>query len=152
MTTPQPRSPRQRKEDTLHRLAHDVDAWVATASPDGEPHLVPLSFLWDGTALLISTPVTTPTGRNLVATGRVRVGIGETRDVVLVEGGVTALDVDELTQETGDAFAEHTGFDPRTLTAHYRYFRIVPRRVLAWREAEELKGRELMRDGEWLVD
>ena len=45
---PEPRSPAQRRRDTEHRLAHDVDVWVATASPDGVPHLVPLSFDWDG--------------------------------------------------------------------------------------------------------
>ena len=48
------------------------------------PYLVPLSFLWDGATLLIATPASARTGRNLQATGRVRVGIGPTRDVVLI--------------------------------------------------------------------
>jgi hypothetical protein len=51
----------------------------------------------------------------------------------------------------GDAFAVKTGFDPRQLTSSYHYFRIEPRRLQAWREANELPGRELMRDGHWLV-
>src|SRR6266540_4759879 len=84
--TPPPRSPEQRKGDTLHRLAHDVDAWVATADPAGVPYLVPLSFLWDGETFLISTAATNPTARNLRANGRVRLTVGPTRDVVLVEG------------------------------------------------------------------
>jgi hypothetical protein len=33
----------------------------------------------------------------------------------------------------------------------YLYFRIRPQRPRAWREANELKGRELMRGGEWTV-
>jgi len=41
-------------------------------------------------------------------------------------------------------------FDPRTLTTRYLYFRIHPRRMLAWREADELEGREPMRYGRWL--
>jgi hypothetical protein len=46
--TPPPRTRQQRKRDTLHRLEHDVDAWVAAANPaTGTPYLVPLSFLWD---------------------------------------------------------------------------------------------------------
>ena len=45
----------------------------------------------------------------------------------------------------GDAFAAATGFDPRTLTTRYLYFRIHPRRTQAWREADELEGRELTR-------
>jgi len=56
----------------------------------------------------------------------------------------------EVTDEVGDAFAAKTGFDPRQL-AGYRYFRIRPERLLAWREANELPGRELMRGGTWVV-
>ena len=55
-----------------------------------------------------------------------------------------------LTHEVGDAFASRTGFDPRQLAEPYLYFRVHPQRLLAWREANELKGRELMRDGEWV--
>jgi hypothetical protein len=48
--TPPARSLTQRVQDALHRLEHDVDAWVATADPsNGRPYLVPLSFDWDGT-------------------------------------------------------------------------------------------------------
>lgn len=59
---------------------------MSTADGAGEtPYLIPLSFLWDGTTLLLATPAASPTGRNLRATGKVRLGIGPTRDVVLVE-------------------------------------------------------------------
>jgi hypothetical protein len=149
---PPPRDQRQRIQDTLHRLDHDVDAWVATADPaGGTPYLVPLSFLWDGATLLIATPASSPTSRNLQATGRVRLGIGPTRDLVLIEGTAQPLPVADLPTEVGDAFATKTGFDPRQLTPAYLYFRIHPRRLQAWREANELKDRELMRDGEWVT-
>ena len=75
--TPPPRTPHQRKQDTLNRLEQDIDAWVATADPaSGIPYLVPLSFLWDGRTLLVATPASSPTSRNLQATGKVRLGIG----------------------------------------------------------------------------
>jgi pyridoxamine 5'-phosphate oxidase-like protein len=87
--TPPARTPGQRKHDTLNRLDHDVDAWVATAGPaNGAAHLVPLSFLWDGTTMLIATPSDSVTSRNLQATGRARLGVGPTRDLVLIEGTV----------------------------------------------------------------
>jgi hypothetical protein len=50
------------------------------------PYLVPLSFDWDGEALLVATPTDSPTGRNLAATRAVRLGLGHTRDVSMVEG------------------------------------------------------------------
>jgi hypothetical protein len=151
---PQARTRQQRKRDALHRLEHDIDAWVATAGADGgNPYLVPLSFWWDGRTLLVSTPADSPTGRNLLATGKARLGIGPTRDVVVIDGTVqSALAAAEILDEVGDAFAAKTGFDPRELTTPYLYFHIHPLRLQAWREANELAGRELMRDGHWLDD
>ena len=125
---------------------------MATASAgDDTPYLVPLSFLWEGATLLVSTPAASPAGRNLRTSGKVRLGLGPTRDVVVIEGTGQPLTADEVTEEAGDAFAAKTGFDPRRETGTYLYFRITPRRVQAWREANELADRDLMRDGEWLV-
>lgn len=151
--TPSPARPaKQRKQDTLHRLEHDEDVWVATAdAAGGVPFLVPLSFRWDGSTLLLATPATSPTGRNLTVTGRTRLGIGPTRDVVMIEGTVDTIAPAELSTEEGDLFAARTGFDPRRLSTPYVYFRVHPTRVQAWREANEIDGRELMKDGEWLV-
>jgi hypothetical protein len=151
--TPAPRSRQQRKQDTLHRLEHDTDAWVATADAGGgTPYLVPLSFLWDGASLLIATPSSSPTARNLQSTGKVRLGIGPTRDLVLIEGTVHEVTAPtEIPDEVGDAFAVKTGFDPRELTSAYLYFRIGLRRLQAWREVNELEDRVLMRDGRWVV-
>ena len=57
----------------MARLERDVDTWVASAgATSGGAHLVPLSFLWDGTTVLLSTPAGSPTCRNLVATGKVQ--------------------------------------------------------------------------------
>ncbi|MFD7403658.1 pyridoxamine 5'-phosphate oxidase family protein [Streptomyces sp. NPDC059866] len=146
-----PRTRAQRRRDTEHRLTHDVDVWVASASADGAPYLVPLSFDWDGEAMLVATPTDSPTGRNLAATRVVRLGLGHTRDVTMIDGEVEALEIDALPQQRGDRFAARTGFDPRTPATPYRWFRITPRRIQAWREENELSYRELMRDGCWLV-
>jgi hypothetical protein len=146
-----PRSRVQRRRDTEHRLTHDTDVWVASASVDGAPYLVPLSFDWDGEALLVATPADSPTGRNLAATRTVRLGLGPTRDVSMIEGEVEVLEIDALPRERADRFAARTGFDPRALSTPYRWFRISPRRIQAWREENELTGRELMRDGRWLI-
>lgn len=99
--TAAPRSRAQRRRDTEHRLAHDVDLWVASASADGTPYLVPLSFDWDGESLLVATPTKSPTGRNLAATRTVRLGLGPTRDVVMIDGEVEVLEIDELPKERG---------------------------------------------------
>ena len=148
--TAEPRPRADRRRDTEHRLTNDVDVWVASASADGMPYLVPLSFDWDGEAVLVATPTNSPTGKNLARSGVARLALGHTRDVSMIEADVEVLEIDELPQEQGDRFAARSGFDPRGLTSSYRWFRITPRRIQAWREANELRGRDLMRDGRWL--
>ena len=147
---PEPaRSLTQRVADTLERLRTDVDLWVASANETGDAYLVPLSFHWDGSRLTVATPRKSPTARNLMRAGWARVALGETRDVVIVEGHVEAI---ALGTEPGleEAHARAAGFDPRELSVEYVYLRITPREIQTWREADELEGRHLMRRGAWL--
>jgi len=146
-----PRSAEQRRIDTLHRLGHDVDAWVATTDTDtGAPRLTPLSFLWHDQVLVLATTTGSPTGRNLAANPSVQVGVGVTRDVVLVRGTVEATPAAGVDPALGDAFAAQAGFDPRRQATAYAYFVLTPQSIQAWREENELAGRWLMRDGMWL--
>ena len=147
MTSPRTRA--QRRADTLAKLEREVDLWVASADDSGTAYLVPLSYVWDGTALTMATPRASRTARNLLRAGRARVALGPTRDVVIVEGPVEALPIG-ADPRLEDAHATATGFDPRTLAEEYVYLRLTPREVQAWREADELAGRQLMRRGEWL--
>ncbi|CAM5628128.1 hypothetical protein GCM10010253_01440 [Streptomyces badius] len=147
-----PRSREQRKQDVLVRLRQDEDAWVATASPDGVPTLVPLSFLWeDGTGTLVmATRRTNPTAVNVTPHGLIRVTVGHTRDVVLIEGGARIVEAADLPTATRDAFATKLrGWSPRG--PRWMFLRITPHTVRAWREENELADRDLMHSGTWLV-
>jgi hypothetical protein len=144
-----PRSRSQRRSDVLEKLRTDVDLWVASADAAGEAYLVPLSFYWDGSAIVIATPCSSRTARNLLRAGWARVALGPTRDVVIVEGPVEKLRIAD-DPALGGAHARATGFDAREEPEEYCYLRITPRTVLAWRESNELAQRRLMRDGEWL--
>lgn len=146
---PPARSSEQRKQDVLDRLANDVDAWVASAG-DGAPWLVPLSFLWTGEELVFSTTASSPTGRNLRPGAPVRVGLGPTRDVILIDGTVRVTPLAEVSPKLAGDFAAAAGFDPRE-DKDSLYLHVRPQRLQAWREVNELKGRTLIRDGRWLV-
>jgi hypothetical protein len=112
---------------------------------------VPLSSDWDGEALLVATPTASPTGRNLAATRAARLALGDTRDVAMIDGQVNVVAIDALAEQHAERFAQRSGFDPRALATPYRWFCISPRRIQAWREANELAGRDLMDDGRWLT-
>ena len=146
-----PRSLEQRTADVLARLRGDVDLWVASADADGDAYLVPLSFVWDGAAVIFATPRSSRTARNLVRAGSARVALGLTRDVVMLDGVVEAIAIgtDPALEE---AHAASTGFDPRAEPEEYVYLRITPREIQAWREANELSGRKVMRAGRWLAE
>jgi hypothetical protein len=143
----------ERKAHTLAKLeAVGADAWVATASPPGAAHLVPLSYAWDGEHIVLAAPATSLTVRNIRASGRARLGFGPTRDVVIVDSELDrVLDVAEAPEELAIAYARQAGWDPRKEPESYAFALLRLRRVQAWRESNELAGRTLMRDGEWLV-
>ena len=47
-------------------------------------------------------------------------------------------------------YAAKLGWDPRREAGGYVYVCLRPRRIQAWRESNEIAGRTLMRNGEWL--
>jgi hypothetical protein len=148
-----PRDREDRKADVLAMLhARHRDAWVATASTSGAAHLVPLSYAWDGEQLVLATPRDTPTTRNLEGNGHARIGIGETRDVVMIDASLTGIaDTKDVSTAVGDAYAEQADWDPRSSGSALVYLFLRPQRIQAWREANEIAGRTIMRDGVWLA-
>ncbi|MFB4196895.1 pyridoxamine 5'-phosphate oxidase family protein [Streptomyces carpaticus] len=147
--TPPPARPRpSRKRDSLSRLTADEDAWVATASPDGVPTMVPLSFLWVADTLLMATRATNPTAVNIARTGHAVISLGSTRDVVLIEAGAEVLTRAEVPEAEREAFTAKLGWSPPSPVWCYLRFR--PRSLRAWRE-NELSTRLLMENGTWLV-
>jgi len=151
MVREEPRSREQRKADTLAKLTEtEADVWVASAG-DGEPYLVPLSLAWLDERIVIALASGSRTARNIVARGRARLGLGPTRDVVMIDA---LLDVAIPVAEAGaiaDGYAAQSGWDPRTSGPGYVYLVLSPDRIQAWREADEIPGRLLMRNGTWLT-
>ncbi len=146
-----PRPPLQRREDTLALLRTPaLDGWVATASPDGVPYLVPLSIVWADGCVVIAIDGASRTARNLAASPRARVGLGPTRDVVMIDVVVERV-VDVGTDgELAQAYAGQADWDPRE-DEGYVYLVLRPERIQAWREVDEAVGRTLMQDGTWTV-
>ena len=127
-----------------------VDVWVATASPTGAAHLVPVSLAWIDERAVIAVEGSSVTARNLAASGAARLAVGPTRDVVMIDATLeNAVDVG-ADGPLGAAYVAQADWDPR-LSSGYVFLVLRPVRVQAWREANEIAGRTLMRDGAWLV-
>ena len=79
--------------------------------------------------------------------GMAQLSSAAAKEVVAGEGMVLAPGIVDI----------HTHYDAQltwdpTASPGYVFFVLRPRRVQAWREANEISGRTLMRDGRWLVD
>jgi hypothetical protein len=145
----EPRDRETRKADTLATLATPaVDVWVATASGAGAPYLVPLSLAWVDERVVIAVEESSVTASNLTASGEARLAVGPTRDVVMIDAVLEkAVDVG-ADDALGAAYVAQADWDPGA-SAGYVFFVLRPVRMQAWREANEIAGRTLMRDGTW---
>lgn len=147
---PDPRDRQTRKADALATLAtRAIDVWVASASGEGTPHLVPVSLAWVDERVVIAVEAASVTARNVTASGVTRLAVGPTRDVVMIDA-VLDRTVEVADDELGAAYAAQADWDPRRSNG-YVFLVLRPLRMQAWRESNEIPGRLLMRDGDWLV-
>jgi hypothetical protein len=139
----------ERKADTIARLEGDADIWVATAA-EGRPHLVPLSLAWDGSQVILATPASSPTARNASAGGEVRLALGTSRDVAMIEAAAEVVLCADAPGEVARCYVARTGWDPRNEGVPHVYLIARPRTVRAWNSLTEINGRTIMRDGQWM--
>lgn len=145
----QPRSLLERRAAALDKLRSTNNMWLATASDGRGPHLIPLSYSWDGSALTTATLENSRTVKNVRVQPRVRAAIGGTGDVLMIDATATIAGVTEVDRRAADAYAQASGNDPRTMSS-FIYVRLVPQRMQIWNGREEFTGRTVMRQGVWL--
>jgi hypothetical protein len=157
MTDGQPRTRELRRADTLAKLsAPAADVWVATAAADASGHpgayLVPLSLAWLDERVVLATEAGSVTARNIISHRRARLGLGPTRDVVMIDADLEQVySLEEVPASLARGCAMQADWDPRESGGQMRFLVLRPQRIQAWREANELAGRTLMRAGEWIT-
>lgn len=147
--TPKVRTRAERRHDSIHRLEHDKDVWMATGSAAGG-HLVPLSLCWHDGEVLVAVADRSVTSTNVRTGGRARLALGDTRDVVMIDAAGVVVEHGTASEPLFDAFVARTRWDIRAEGGSYVLIRLRPERMQAWRNEEEIGGRTLMKDGRWL--
>ncbi len=146
------RTTAQRRDDVVAMFERQGDAWLATADGAGDPRLIVVSCAWTGEAFVVATRDGSPTARNLARSGRARLGMGATDDVVMVD--VVAEGSEPASPSGGEltaTFVERLGWDPADEGDDWRYFVLRPTRIQAYRGYGERSGAEVMRGGRWLA-
>ena len=146
------RTTAQRKADVLAALERNSDAWLATAGRSGRPHLIAVSAWWDGDAMVFATTSGSLSARNLDETRVARLAVGSTEDAIMIDvevlGGVPVAEADATLAQ---GFAAAVGWNPADEGPDWKFFRLRPLRMQAYRGYGELERRDVMRDGKWLA-
>ena len=116
--------------------------WLSTVRPDGQPHLVPTWFWWDGEAILVFSKPDARKVRNLRVNPSVMLALGDAEedfDIGLVEARAELLDpptAEVLPAALLEKYASRLrsiGMTPGEYAETYsQVIRIVPRGFLGW--------------------
>ena len=123
------------------RLRTDQIVWFGTVRDDGQPHLVPVWFLWDGDAVLVFTKADQKV-RNLRGNPRATLHFNSTPhggDVVVMEGEAELL-AQPSAEVASPAYVQKyaegiqsLGMTPESMTAEYgQPIRFRPAKILSW--------------------
>lgn len=144
------RSTVERASAARSRLESESNIWLATASSDGIPHLVPLSLAWIDEQIVVATPSDTPTARNAESHGRVRAALDSADDVVIFDADAVVINFDDAETSLATRYVVRVGWDPRDNPGAWSLLVLTPRRAQAWNSPSEIAGRTIIRDGHWL--
>lgn len=129
--------------DRIRRfLEQEPVVWLSTVRPNGDPHLIPIWFWWDGETLLVFSKPDAQKVRNLRVNPTVMLALGDADadfDIGMVEGKAELLDeplrVEWLAghcEKYGDRMAA-IGLTGEAFAATYsQVIRIRPVRYLPW--------------------
>lgn len=151
MSDPTPRPLSERRAAAAERLHSPGNMWLATASDGHGPHLIPVSYWWDGARLTTATFENSRTVRNIAAQPDVRASIGSTTDVLMIDAAAAVVAGSDIDDTAADGYLQSARLDPRSLPG-FVYLQLTPQRMQLWNGREEFTGRTIMRGGQWLDD
>jgi PPOX class probable F420-dependent enzyme len=112
------------------RLTSSRNYWIGTVRPDGSPHAAPVWGLWIDGAVVFSTSPESRKGRNLARDPRVVVHLESGDDVVILEGEIEVI---RLEERMADAYEAKYAYRPG---GEGDWFSLRPRVAHAWREVD----------------
>jgi hypothetical protein len=150
ISIPVPRNLADRQTYARNRLESGFQLWLATGSDGRGAHLIPVAYVWDGSALTTATFTNSSTVANLTAHPRARVALGDTADVVMIDTVASLIAVPDLDADLAEHFAK-VSTDPRSQPQGlFSYLCLQPRRIQVWNGLHEFAGRTVMVRGRWL--
>ena len=126
-------------------LAQPLLARIATARPDGRPHLAPIWFWWDGTSIYMETPPTFVKAKNLAQNPYCAISIDITEGglrfkAVVLEGQVELIhDRQFVLDMVTRIYTKYLGAEgaqsptpQRMINSEHVIIKLTPAKVLTW--------------------
>ncbi len=115
------------------RMANAWNYWVASVTPEGNPHAAPVWGIWVEDRFYFSTGASSRKGRNLAHNPEAVVHLESGDEAVILEGVVEAASpgplFDELDRQYYDKYNVH-------LDADNPVYGLAARKAFAWRERD----------------
>jgi len=113
------------------RLEREANVWLATARPDGRPHLVPIWFVWFDDEIYFLTTFSTVKAKNLLANPRASIALENGNQPVIAE--CTARRVEPpYTAELAKAFWTKYEWNITHDGEYNAMFALTPKKWLTW--------------------
>src|SRR6266571_5325992 len=141
----------ERRKVAMERLRSNSNLWLATASGGRGPHLIPVSYWWEGSRLTTATFEGSRTLKNAQTQPKARAAIGSTGDVLMIDATAIIVAVADIGTEAAEGYAQAAGNEPRSVPG-FVYIQLAPQRMQVWKGVAEFAGRTVMRAGVWLDD
>lgn len=115
------------------RLESSRNYWVGTTKPDGAPHAMPVWGIWFGGAVVFSTSAESRKGRNLARDPRAVVHVESGDEVVVLEGEVEEIALDE---PMADAYEAKYDYRPGPDSPEGIWYGLRPRVAYVWTDPD----------------
>ena len=140
-----------RKKDVLETLAKNGRFWLGTADVTGRPHVIAVSAWWESEALVMATLGTSRTARNIETNPRVTLATGAFNDAIVIHAQMIESSAVEDSPELAKGFKAALGWEPSEVSPGWIFFRLRPTKIQAFRDYEEIEGRDVMVRSRWLA-
>ena len=111
------------------RLQTERNIWLATTRPNGNPHLVPIWFVWQAHKIYICTGSNSVKARNLAANPNVELSLEDATIPIVIEG--QARSIEPVGRSVVEAFQRKFDWDITTDNEYNHVIEITPRRIRA---------------------
>jgi hypothetical protein len=116
------------------RLRASRNYWIGSTRSDGSPHAVPVWGVWFGDAVCFGTSRSSRKGRNLARDPRCVVHLESGDDVVILEGEVEEVALDDRLAGVYEAKYDYRPEPPGS--EGEAWYRLRPRIAYAWQERD----------------